>query len=258
VCSILPGCIGAKSFIQPRTLGSGKILRQQWFDEPGQRRSKCQVLVGVKVDAIHLAGGDYASRIEEMAGDLFTNLPIRRGQANAPSFPTPEFLCNWSFWLPDFRRRDNQYGRYGHAGFNRRPSDRIYKGENALRRIPCVVIVRGLEVIGPEHEQNKAQRRVNLDALCQTDKTVSAGLEGIVPHGAAAVQAVLDDADFSAGGAERDFHNARPSLVERQALACHRYNAPRQRIGIDKDLLHRGPAQAFSDACYSSVTFDPG
>ena len=84
---------------------------------------------------------------------------------------------------------------------------------------------------------------MDLDALLQTRQAVSAGLERIFPNGAAAVQAVLDDADAQARAHEPILHCAGPALEKREPFARARDYAPAQRVAVHQNLLH----------CFSAV-----
>ena len=79
---------------------------------------------------------------------------------------------------------------------------------------------------------------MDLDALLQTRQAVSAGLERIFPNGAAAVQAVLDDADAQARAHEPILHRAGPALEKREPFARARDYAPAQRVAVHQNLLH--------------------
>jgi hypothetical protein len=79
---------------------------------------------------------------------------------------------------------------------------------------------------------------MNLDALRKPDQTIAPRLEGVIKHGAAAVQAIFDDAYGLTRLRESEFHDTRPAGFERQAPARHRNDAPRKRIRIDEDVLH--------------------
>ena len=76
------------------------------------------------------------------------------------------------------------------------------------------------------------------NSLSQTNKTVSARFEGIIPNRATTIEAILDNTDFFPGSTKSDFHNTRPALFERQPPTCRGDNAPRQRIGINKNVMH--------------------
>src|SRR5438876_203461 len=81
-------------------------------------------------------------------------------------------------------------------------------------------------------------RRVDFDSLLESREPVTTGLERIVPHRAAAVQAVLYHAHGTPSANQLIFHRARPALDEVQATARVRDDAPGQRVAIDEDLLH--------------------
>ena len=140
----------------------------------------------------------------------------------------------------DRRRGNNQYCGHWHARLDRRGADCRNQGCDALRGMPSVVFVHGLEIVGAQHQDHQRQRRVGLDALGEANEAVSAGLEGIVPHGAAAVETVLDDANRSASGDEQILHQPRPALIERQTTAGGRDDAPGKGVGINQHVVH-GP-----------------
>src|SRR5262249_22804488 len=106
--------------------------------------------------------------------------------------------------------------------------------------LPGVVIVDRLEVVRAQHEDHERQRRVDLDALLQTIEAAAPWLVGIVPHRAAAVQAVLDDAYPMAGRRQLTLHDARPPALEREAPAGGRDDSPGERIPVHEDLLPPG------------------
>jgi hypothetical protein len=106
--------------------------------------------------------------------------------------------------------------------------------------MPSVVPVHRLEVICSEHQHNKLKWRADFDALSQPDKTVPAAFEGIVPDGTPTVQTIFDDTNALTRGTEGDFHDARPALLEMQALSRRWGNVPGQRIRVNKDVLHGG------------------
>ena len=84
--------------------------------------------------------------------------------------------------------------RHGHIRLDRRAANRPDDGRNTLSRMRGIVLVHGLKIVRAEHEDQKRQRRIDFDALLDSCEAVASWLERIVPHGAAAVQAVLDHA----------------------------------------------------------------
>src|SRR5271166_4820384 len=78
---------------------------------------------------------------------------------------------------------------------------------------------------------------MDLDALGESGEPVAAGLERILPDGAPAVEAVLDDAHARRIPVQAQLEHARPSLRERQAAPSGRYDAPRERIRVNEQLM---------------------
>ena len=109
-------------------------------------------------------------------------------------------------------------------------------------------LVHRLKVVRAQHEDDERQRRVDLDPLLEPDASVAPRLEGIVPHGASAVQAVLDDANVVTRCHERMFHDTGPARRERPPLPRVRNDAPRQRVGVDQNLLHACRPQSQSQS----------
>lgn len=116
------------------------------------------MLLKIKMHSIYAARGNHAASIEEMALDFFADLPVRRSQANAPSFTAFKLRRNRAFRSLDSRRRDNKYLRYGHTRLNVCSADGGYKGKNALGRTLCVVLGHGLEVVCSQHKNNQFKR----------------------------------------------------------------------------------------------------
>src|SRR5262249_6072222 len=85
-----------------------------------------------------------------------------------------------------------------------------------------------------------------------TYQTVPTRLERIVPHRPPPVETVLDHTDLMTGCDQGEFHHARPTGVERQALAGARGDAPTQRNGGPGNLLHASPSN--SAAARNSIT----
>jgi hypothetical protein len=98
--------------------------------------------------------------------------------------------------------------------------------------------VHRLKVVGTEHHDHQRKRRVDLDALREPDQSIAARLERIVPHGAPAIEAILDHAHGATVRVELVLQNARPACVELEAPAGIGDDSPGQRIGVDQDLLH--------------------
>jgi hypothetical protein len=104
--------------------------------------------------------------------------------------------------------------------------------------MPGVVLVHRLEIVGAEQQDHQRQRRVDLDALRQAGHAVAAGFERILPDRAPAVETVFDDAHRLSARRERELHHAGPAGFERQAPTRFRNDPPRERVGVDEDLLH--------------------
>src|ERR1051326_1293439 len=84
---------------------------------------------------------------------------------------------------------------------------------------------------------------MRFDPLRQSDRAVSARLEGVVPNCAPTVEAIFNNAHVVAEAIQLDFQHARPALLEWQAPARIRNDSPGQRIGINEDLVsHRNPS----------------
>ena len=141
------------------------IVYQQRPDDLGQLVAKRQVLFRINVYSIDVAGSDDTAGIEEMTIGFFADLPIRSGQAKALSLTTFKLRRNRPLGRLNSRGSHHQYLGHRHSGLNRRCADRRDKRENALRGMPCIVLVHGLEVVGTEHQDDKLKRRVYLDPL---------------------------------------------------------------------------------------------
>ena len=102
-----------------------------------------------------------------------------------------------------------------------------------------------LKIVRPQHHDDQRQRRVNLDPLRQTNETVSARLEGVIPRRTARIQAVLNNPHGQAAGMETILHHARPSCFESEPFPCHGDDSPRNRVSVNKNLLHH---------CFTSMT----
>src|SRR5690606_41245329 len=110
------------------------------------------------------------------------------------------------------------YHRNSHDWYKRSASYRREQVGNALRGMPSIVRMHRRIFIGPQHEYDKRQRRMDFNALSQADKTISARLVRIIPNRTTTIQAVFNDTDSFSGRRERIFHDTRPALVEGQPL----------------------------------------
>src|SRR5262249_3135367 len=116
--------------------------------------------------------------------------------------------------------------------------DSPHDGGNSFRRVPSGVLVHGLEVVRPDHQNDEREGRVYLDPLFEAHEPVPAWLEGIVQDRTPPVQAIFDHPHLLTAGYEGEFHHTRPTSVEWQPAAGAGNNAPRERIRVDKDLMH--------------------
>src|ERR1700693_3232649 len=84
---------------------------------------------------------------------------------------------------------------------------------------------------------------MDLDALRQTQQSITAWFERIFPNRAPAVQAILDYSHAMAKIAQPVLEDPGPTFVKRQPLAGIRNNSPSQRVRVNKKLMHRNPHQ---------------
>ena len=75
-----------------------------------------------------------------------------------------------------------------------------------------------LKVVGAEHQDHQRQRRVDFNPLLQAGHAVASGLEGVVPHRAAAVQTILDDARLAACLNQLTLEDPGPAAFEHEPL----------------------------------------
>src|SRR5207245_11656555 len=62
--------------------------------------------------------------------------------------------------------------------------------------------MRKLKIIRSQHKNDERQRRVNLNALRQTSKSLSPRFEWVIPYGTPAVQTIFNQSQPVAGGVE--------------------------------------------------------
>ena len=113
--------------------------------------------------------------------------------------------------------------------------------------------MRKLKIIRSQHKNDERQRRVNLNSLRQTSKSLSPRFEWVIPYGTPAVQTIFNQSQPVAGGVELVLDHARPALLKRQAIAGVGYDAPGERIGVNQNLIHRDTARSLSRSYFDSL-----
>src|SRR6266446_2613393 len=113
--------------------------------------------------------------------------------------------------------------------------------------------MRKLKIIRSQHKNDERQRRVNLNSLRQTSKSLSPRFEWVIPYGAPAVQTIFNQPQLVAGGVELVLDHARPALVKRQSIAGVGDDAPGQRIGVNQNVIHRDTAGSLSRSYFDST-----
>ena len=167
-----------------------------------------------------------------------TDLCVGCGKPNTLVLSARKFGRDGPLWSSDRWRHHHLYGRNGHARLDGRRANRRNQCRHALRGVPGVVGVHRLKIVSAPHEDHQRQWRMDFDALRQSLQSAATGLEGVSPHRSASVQAILNDPGFVARSFQRKLKNARPALLERQALTGQGNNAPGEGVGVDEDLLH--------------------
>jgi len=98
--------------------------------------------------------------------------------------------------------------------------------------------MRELKVIRSKHQDYERNRRMHFKLLREAIATVSARLEGIIPHRTAAVETVLNDSHPHSRPEQVVFDNTGPEVVKLQPFPRIWNDAPSQRIRINKHLAH--------------------
>src|SRR5437899_2181639 len=81
----------------------------------------------------------------------------------------------------DGRRRHHQNVRTRHPRLDRGAANGANERRHPLRRVPRIVLMHGLEVVGTEHDDHERQRRVDLDTLLDPYGSASAWLVRLLP-----------------------------------------------------------------------------
>src|SRR5205809_1858632 len=196
------------------------------------------MLVLVEMHTVHRAGSGDPPRIEEIATTLARDFFVSISEPNALCLCPLELRGNRALRLLDGRRRHHDDLRGRHPWLDGRSADRIHECRDALRRMPRVVRMHGLKVVRAQHEYHERQRRVDLDPLLKTYQAVATGLVRILEGRSSAVQTVFDHAHGQPTLEQLLFHDARPTICERKPLARVWNYPPRERIGVNEDLLH--------------------
>ena len=142
------------------------------------------------------------------------------------SSPPANLAAMGPFGLPMGGGDSHQYRGNRHPRLDGRPTDGVNQGCDPLARVPGVVRVHGLKIVGPQHQDHQSQRRMNFNPLGQSLQTVTAWFVGILPGSAAPVKAVFVYPDVAALGPQRGLHDPRPARLERQPPAGERNDAP--------------------------------
>jgi hypothetical protein len=201
--------------------------------------AKFEVAICVEVYAVDGAYVGYSLGVEEVAAEVCGGLAIGVGEADASLCSVAKPEGHVSQGNTNRRRADDENRRYRHTRFDGGFADFSYERGDPERSRPGIAEwVRELKVVGAEHEDDERERRVALDALGESAGAVTAGLEGIVPDGAAAVKAVFDHADVLAVVIQGAFDDAGPALVELETLACAGNEPPAKGIRVNKNRVH--------------------
>src|SRR5262245_1868505 len=132
-----------------------------------------------------------------------SNIREGRGESNAFLRGACELSSDWPFWLLNRRRSNDENPGNRHPWLDRRSADCVNQRGHSLRRVPCMMGMHRLKVVGAQHEDDHIERRVDLDTLFKSHQPVSAGLERIVKRCAATVETVFNDAHVVAIPAQR-------------------------------------------------------
>ncbi len=194
------------------------------------------MLIDIEVYTIADARPDHAPSVEEVTPFLRRDLLERFRESDALLLGPEKLGGDGSLGRPDRRRCHDQDLRSGHSRLDRSPTDGPHDRGHPERRELGVIRVHGLEVVGPEHDDDHRQRRVDLDPLFETNQPVPAGLERIIPGRPTPVETVFDHADPNAGRPKGEFHDARPPVLERQPPPRIRDDAPGEGVTVDQNL----------------------
>src|SRR5207249_4981030 len=114
---------------------------QQRPYELGQRVTKRRVLVGVKMHAVHHAGASHLCGVKERTLLLGRDLLVGLSKTDASLFSPLELRGDQPLRPLDRRRCHDKDLRDWHVRFNRgAPNGADYRCQ-ALRRVPCVVLM---------------------------------------------------------------------------------------------------------------------
>ncbi len=119
------------------------------------------------------------------------------------------------------------------------PLGHVHEGAGAARDIGCRLPVDGLHVVGAEHDDHEIDRLVREEAGREIGQPVAAWLDGRVPDGAAAVEALFDDLEARP---QRATHDTGPADVTWQPPWRGPVGAGAVRVRIPK--ANDGPGHA--------------
>src|ERR1700687_172946 len=141
-----------------RAQATRSLLGEQMVDGIGEGVTERRVLLGVEVDTVNDARGGHGRGIKEAAvvlrGDLFVGV----GPADASVLSALKFWRDRSLGSLDWGRRHDQDLGDWHIRFNRRATDGAYERGQSLRGMPRRVLVRELEIVSAEHDDDERQR----------------------------------------------------------------------------------------------------
>ncbi len=178
----------------------------------------------------------------EVPCDLFVCLR----QTSASLLGSTKFWSDAPFRRANQRGTNDQNQRNRHARLDGRFPDFTDERSHALSRGPRIIVrMRKLKIVCSEHQNDKRQRRIDLNALRKPLQPVSARLKGIIKNCPPAIQAIFNDSHPQSGSVQPVFKNPGPSLIKSKSISTVGNNSPSQRVAVDEDLVHTVFRRAF-------------
>ena len=175
-----------------------------------------------------------------MAGQRGADGTVGFGKSRTSVVGSVKLRSNRAFRRLDRGRTNDQNRRHRHARLDWRVTDFVDQRGHPLGRGPGVVVRVGeLKVVGPEHQNDERQWRVDLDTLRQTSQAIPAWFERIFPDRAPPIQTVLDHPHPPAKIMKAVFEYPRPPFVERQSPTCVGNNPPSERVRVHENVAHK-------------------
>lgn len=217
---------------------STTLFLQQWSHDADQGTTEERVLVRVQMNPIDDTGLSHAGDIEKGGSFQGGNALVFYRKACTLGWRPEKFRSDRPLGFPDWRRGCHEDSRRRHPRFERSTSDGVQDRPQTLSRLPGVVRMHGLEVICPQHDDDKAQGGIHFDPLFNAYQSIASGLERILPNCPPSIEAIFDDANLCPSVGQGALHHAGPTRVEREPFPGIGNNTPAQGIAEDQDLMH--------------------